>query len=120
MGKLQHRTCYAYSPSLSWYLLPPNYPDMDISTNRGQLSPSRGSTLLTRPLPGGSSTLGCSSVLPAPSRQKLQLRLLLLTLPTQLHLQLKEMLPGIRTPSLGTTPSTGSASRTWTRTLTMW
>merc|ERR1711862_545523 len=63
---------------------------------------------------------GVSSVLPAPSRQKLQLRLLPLTLPTQLHLQLKEMLPGIRTPSLGTTPSTGFPSRIWMLTLTMW
>merc|ERR1712027_72902 len=47
---------------------------------------------------------------------------MILTPPTlmQLHIQLMEMLPGIRTLSLGTTPSTGSPSRTWTRTLTMW
>merc|ERR1712027_234793 len=101
--KLQHSTCYAYSPSLSWYLLPPSYPDMDILTNREQLCPSRVS------LP--------------PSRQELKTKLrMILTPPTlmQLHIQLMEMLPGIRTLSLGTTPSTGSPSRTWTRTLTMW
>merc|ERR1712027_140907 len=121
--KLQHSTCYAYSPSLLWYLLPPSYPDMDILTNREQLCPSRGSTLLTRPPPGGSSTLGSSSVSLPPSRQELRTKLrMILTPPTlmQLHIQLMEMLPGIRTLSLGTTPSTGSPSRTWTRTLTMW